>query len=63
MQQVYGKNTNFSILCGDIKNMYTELPHDEIIKAVEFMINRTKAKTRRKHVTIERKKRGEINLW
>ena len=62
LQQVYGKNTNFSILCGDIKNMYTELPHDEIIKAVEFMINRTKAKTRRKHVTIERKKRGEINL-
>ena len=59
---MYGNNTQFSVLCADIKNMYTELPHDEILKSIKFMLDRAKMKTRRKFVTIERRKKGDINL-
>ena len=30
-----GKNEDVVMLVGDIKNMYTELPHREIVKVIE----------------------------
>ena len=58
----FNNTTKIMPLCADIKNMYTELPHEEILKSIKFMLRRCQQKTRRKHVTLERKKRGEIHL-
>ena len=60
--KLYGDNTKFKTMCADIKNMYTELPHDEILKSIKFMLNKAKKTTRRKFITIEKRKRGEIHL-
>ena len=55
----YGSHTEIIPFCADIKNMYTELPHEDILKAVRFILNRCQEKTRRKHVTIEKSKQGD----
>lgn len=42
--------------------MYTELPHEDILKASQFILKRCKQKTRRSHVTIEKRKQGDTNI-
>jgi hypothetical protein len=45
---------------GDIKNMFTELPHDEIIKAVTWAIEQMSS--RRKHVSVSKTGRGGARI-
>ena len=44
LQNKFGKNTGILAYMADIKNMYTELPHEEILKAIKFMLDRCKKK-------------------
>jgi len=58
------KENRFMMFSVDIKNMYTELPHDEIMQAVKFIMdefskNITERKFRRKAVTISLDKKNE----
>eukprot|EP00026_Physarum_polycephalum_P003471 Phypoly_transcript_03483.p1 GENE.Phypoly_transcript_03483~~Phypoly_transcript_03483.p1 ORF type:complete len:357 (-),score=31.02 Phypoly_transcript_03483:258-1328(-) len=47
------------MMVGDIKNMYTELPHREIMEAIEWLIERVKGKIRGcKWLRVEKKGRG-----
>jgi len=62
LREKYGTNTRFLSLCADIKNMYTELPHDMILKSIKFMLDKCQQHTRRGHVTLERLKHGQISL-
>ena len=55
----HGNNTKILPFCADIKNMYTELPHEDILKAVRFILEKCKSKTRRSNVTIEKCKQGD----
>lgn len=41
-------------LAGDIKNMYTELSHCDIVEALQWLINAYKMQTRRNHVSVSR---------
>ena len=58
----FNDDTKIMAHCADIKNMYTELPHKEILKAVRFFLTECSKKTRRKHVTIGIYKDGGIHL-
>lgn len=47
------------MMVGDIKNMYTELPHGEIVKAIEWLIERVKGKIRGSEwIRVKKKGRG-----
>ena len=35
----FGPHTRFLAYCADVKEMYTGLPHDAIIRAIEFVLN------------------------
>ena len=64
LRGAFGPNTAFLPYCGDIKNMYTSLPHDMVIRAIEFVLDRC-ARTRQgrtRHVSFERKHRGRIQF-
>ena len=39
LMSTYQTNTKIMMFCADIKNMYTELPHDIIIKSIQFMFH------------------------
>lgn len=45
----------FACVAGDIKQMYTELPHDFVLEAVDWLIQRAGAKTRRSHIAVPRR--------
>ena len=40
----HGTDTQIIPLCADIKNMYTELPHEDILKAVKFILSKCRKK-------------------
>ena len=42
LKQTYGNKTSLLCYCADIKNMYTSLPHDAIITAIDFILDRFK---------------------
>jgi hypothetical protein len=47
------------MMVGDIKNMYTELPHKEIIEVIEWLVDRVKGKVRgSKWLRVEKRGRG-----
>jgi hypothetical protein len=53
------KEDETRMMIGDIKNMYTELPHKEIMEAVEWLIERVEGKVRGcKWLRVEKKGRG-----
>ena len=59
----FGQHTRFLSYCADVKEMYTGLPHDSIIRAVEFVLHRctqVNRRGRRRCVKLERVKRGSI---
>ena len=59
MKKKYGKHTRFAFIMGDVKNMYTELTHGTIKKAVDWILQETSKQTRRTEVTVKRRgKRG-----
>lgn len=54
-----GEKEETSMMVGDIKNMYTELPQNEIVKAVEWLIEIVKKKVRSSEwVRVKKKGRG-----
>jgi hypothetical protein len=48
-------------LAGDIKNMYTELPHDHILKAVKWVLQHVEQK-RRKTINVTMRGRGGARI-
>ena len=61
----FGAHTRFLNYCADVKEMYTGLPHNCILRAVEFVLERcatTHRRGRRRCVSIERRKRGSIRF-
>ena len=54
MREAYGPRTRFSFIMGDVKNMYTELTHGTIKKAVQWLMEETKKQTRRTELTVKR---------
>lgn len=58
----YGKNTRFAFIMGDVKNMYTELRHSTIKKAVDWIVTEFTKQTRRTEFTVKKRgKRGVTN--
>ena len=58
----YQSNTKLMMFCADIKNMYTELPQDIIIKSIQFMFHNIKQLRKyRKYrkISIPRSKQGK----
>ena len=62
LQIQHGTDTQIIPLCADIKNMYTELPHEDILKAVKLILNKCRKRPRREHVTIEKRKQGDVYI-
>ena len=64
MHDVHGPSTRFLAHASDIKEMFTNLPHEEIIKAIDFIISRAAAsrRGRRKFVRVERRPRGTVEF-
>eukprot|EP00959_Pyramimonas_sp_CCMP1952_P370633 7762487-Pyramimonas_sp.AAC.1 len=46
--------------CGDVKNMYTELPHDELLRAIEWVCTKFTETHHTAYVTVQRAKRGMV---
>ena len=57
----FGNDTGLIPYCADIKNMYTEIPHDILLKSIKFALQRFKSITGKTTIILERKKRGEIS--
>ena len=55
----FNNTTKIMPLCADIKNMYTELPHKEILKSIKFMLRRSnKNKKEARHTRKEKERRN-----
>lgn len=61
MKYKFGKRTRFAYIMGDVKNMYTELPHHTIIKAVKWILQAYKHQTRRDTLTVKRRGKGGVS--
>ena len=64
MRTLVGANTRLMAYCADIKNMYTELPHDTIIDAIRFALQHchdTNRRACRRALTFELRTRGTIS--
>ena len=65
MRTLFGANTRLMAYCADIKNMYTELPHDVILDAIRFALQHcrdTNRRARRRALTFELRTRGTISF-
>ena len=62
LETTYGANTGILPYCADIKNMYTEIPHDILLKSIKYALDRFQKKTGKKTIILERKKREKISL-
>ncbi len=57
-----GDQTVVYAFVGDVKNMFTELPHDDIRAACEFFIDITSRETRRDRVAVKRSGTKGVHL-
>ena len=65
MHNAYGADTRFLKACADAKEMYTAIPHNFLLRAIEYIIDRfetTNPRARRKTVCVERAARGSIRF-
>ena len=60
-KKTYGKNTRFAFIMGDVKNMYTELQHATIQKAIKWIVTEYEKQTRRKAFTVKRRGKGGVH--
>ena len=65
MHNAYGADTRFLEACADAKEMYTAIPHNFLLRAIEYIIDRcetTNPRARRKAICVERAARGSIRF-
>ena len=59
----HGPHTRYLTYCADVKEMYTGLPHDVLLRSIAFAIDRcatTHRQGRRRRVRLERRAHGSI---
>ena len=59
----FGQSTRFAYMIGDIKNMYTELKHNKIIFAIDWIIEKFKEITRLRQPTLSMPKHGTKGVY
>ena len=61
---VFGRFTRFIRYMGDIKEMFTRLPHDKIMPAVDFVLDlcASTARGRSRSVRVEKRRRGSVQF-
>ena len=50
----------YTMISGDIKNMYTMLPPEEMLQAVEWLLQKVMPRRREKYVTVKRRERDGV---